>query len=89
MLCSVKTKNSNCEILTKNLKDGVKDEKLLIFYGFTEKSEFQVGRVGGGGGWGSWKTNILGGGGLPKGGLGQLADLRGAWQERGTLCLNK
>ena len=40
MLCSVKTKNSNCEILTKNLKDGEKDEKLLIFYGFTEKSEF-------------------------------------------------
>ena len=40
MLCSVKTKNSNCEILTKNLKDGMKDEKLLIFYGFTEKSEF-------------------------------------------------
>ena len=33
--------------------------------------------MGGRGGGGSWKTNILGGGGLPKGGLGQLADLRG------------
>ena len=71
MLCSVKTKNSNCEILTKNLKDGVKDEKLLIFYGFTEKSEFQVGRGGVRG------KPIYWGGGGPKEGLGQLADLRG------------
>ena len=45
------------------------------------------GWVGGGGVRG--KPIYWGGGGLPKGGLGQLADLRGAWQERGTLCLNK
>ena len=45
MLCSVVTKNSNWEILTKNLEtlkrsDRVKDEKLFIFLEFTEKSEF-------------------------------------------------
>ena len=41
---------------------------------FTEKSGFQGGT--------SQKTDIEGG--LPKkGGLGEFADLRGAWQERG------
>ena len=43
MFCSVITKNSNWEILTKNIvtfkrQYGVKDEKL--FGGFTEKSNF-------------------------------------------------
>ena len=41
---SVITKNSNWEISPKNLvsfkkQDGIKDEKLLIFLGFTEKSD--------------------------------------------------
>ena len=45
MLCAVVTKNSNWEIVSENLvtfkrQDAVKDEKLLIFLGFTEKSEF-------------------------------------------------
>ena len=45
MLCSVITKNSNWEILTKNLdtfkKIGWgKGWKTLIFFDFTEKSEF-------------------------------------------------
>ena len=48
MFFSVITKNLNQEILTRNLvtfkrSDGVKVEKLLIFWGFTEKSDFQGG----------------------------------------------
>ena len=57
MFCSVITKNSNWEILTKNIvtfkrQYGVKDEKL--FGGFTEKSNFFFF------GWGgdSRKTNM-------------------------------
>ena len=62
MFCSVITKNSNWEILTKNIvtfkrQYGVKDEKL--FGGFTEKSNFW-------GGGDSRKTNMERG--LPKNG---------------------
>ena len=45
MFFSNKTKNLNWEILTKNLVtfkrlDEIKDEKFLILWGFTEKSDF-------------------------------------------------
>ena len=43
---SVVTKNSNCEILTKNLKFKVKMEfriKNFNIWAFTEKSDFQRG----------------------------------------------
>ena len=54
----------------------MKDEKLLIFLGFTEKSESQGG--------GFTKKQYRGEGELSKkGGLGQFTDLRGAQQERG------
>ena len=71
MFFSVVTKNSNWEILTKNLVtlqrwDGVKDEK-LPYFGVHWKVQFFGGCPGG---W-SGKTNIEGG--LPKnGGLDSL-----------------
>ena len=45
MFFSVITKNLNWEILSKNLVtfkrwDGIKDEKLLVLWGFPEKSDF-------------------------------------------------
>ena len=45
MFFSVITKNSNWEILSKNLvtfkrQDGVKDEQIYYFLGFTEKFDF-------------------------------------------------
>ena len=77
MFFSVITKNSNWEILPKNLVTFKRWGKTLIFWGFTEKSNF--GGV-------HEKPNIEGG--LPKkGGLGQFVDLRGAWQERGVVFL--
>ena len=46
MVSSVITNNSNLEILSNNLttfkrQDWVKDEKLLIFLGFTKKSKYR------------------------------------------------
>ena len=57
MFFSVITKNLTLEILTKNLvtfkrQDRVKNEKILILRGFTEKSGVY---------WGSQKANIQGG----------------------------
>ena len=54
---SVITNNSNREILPKDLvtfkrKGGIKDEQVLIFWEFTERSDFKGG--------GSQKTNIEG-----------------------------
>ena len=46
MVSSVITNNSSWEILTNNLitfkrQDWVKDEKLLVFLGFTKKSKYR------------------------------------------------
>ena len=71
MFCSVKTKNSNWEILTKNLvtfkrKYEVKDEKRMYFWGSQKNQSFRGVHE-------KWVYI----GGLPeKGGLGQFADLR-------------
>ena len=57
MFSSVRTNNSNWEILTNNFvtfkrQDWVKDEKFLILLGFTKKIQFLAG--------GSQKNNIEG-----------------------------
>ena len=55
------------------------DEKLLIFWGFTEKSNFS----GGGGGGGFTKNQKTGGDCLKSAGLDSLPIQGRAWQERG------
>ena len=82
MFFPVTTKNSNWEILTKNLVtskrwDGVKDEK---FWRFTEKSYFY--------GEGGSQKKLYRGNSLKRGSWTVLADLRGGgggggWQIRG------
>ena len=51
-------------------------KKVLISWGFTEKSNFQGGKGGGGGGVKTREIPIYKGNCLKRGGLGQFADLR-------------
>ena len=82
MFFSVITKNSNWEILPKNLVtfqrwDGIKDEKLKYLSGSLKTLTFS------GKGGGSRKTNIEGGGLPKKGGFEQFANLMGWIFSRG------
>ena len=62
------------DLVTFKREDGIKDEQVLIFWEFTEKSDFKGG--------GSHKTNMEGVC-LKRGGLGPSADLQGGKKEGG------
>ena len=77
---SVRTKNSNWEISTKNLatfkrEDGIKDEKLWYFRGSLKNPTFFGGGGVGVGVTKKYREELL------KRRLRQFSDLRGAWQE--------